>query len=316
MAPEVSICIPAYRQPEQLERLLKSVESQQFSDFEIIVSDDSPGDEIKKCIEKFSFGNKLKYFYHSPSLGSPANWNFAFRQAKGTLVKIMHHDDFFTTSESLGKFVKMMHDHPHADFGFSATLIEFSGSKLTKTNRCKASQLKKIQSFPPSLFEKNVIGAPSACIFRRNAMQYFDEELKWLVDVDWYMQFLFKNKSLAYSPETLICTEHGGEEQTTQKVQRDKEIQLREHIYLFQKLNLDGKQQLKFSLLFQLLFHRYNVRSVSELSLYEKPDEKHKPFFEKALMEMKKNIFLKKINFWAGRNDMDDYLFMLKKKLK
>ena len=38
--PKVSICIPAYKDREGLKRLLKSIEKQSFTDYEVIISDD------------------------------------------------------------------------------------------------------------------------------------------------------------------------------------------------------------------------------------------------------------------------------------
>ena len=38
----ISICIPAYKHPDFLKRLLDSISIQSFRDFEVIISDDSP----------------------------------------------------------------------------------------------------------------------------------------------------------------------------------------------------------------------------------------------------------------------------------
>lgn len=39
---KVSICIPAYGNPEGIRRLLDSIAGQTYTDFEIIITDDSP----------------------------------------------------------------------------------------------------------------------------------------------------------------------------------------------------------------------------------------------------------------------------------
>ncbi|MCX7010103.1 MAG: glycosyltransferase, partial [Kiritimatiellaeota bacterium] len=41
MTPKVSICIPAYQQPQGLARALQSLLEQDFRDYEVIVTDDS-----------------------------------------------------------------------------------------------------------------------------------------------------------------------------------------------------------------------------------------------------------------------------------
>ena len=39
---KVSICVPAYKNPVGVERLLESVKVQSFTDYEVVVTDDSP----------------------------------------------------------------------------------------------------------------------------------------------------------------------------------------------------------------------------------------------------------------------------------
>lgn len=47
MPPLISICIPAYKNTDYLSVLLQSVAVQTFRDFEVVVSDDSPTDEVE-----------------------------------------------------------------------------------------------------------------------------------------------------------------------------------------------------------------------------------------------------------------------------
>lgn len=55
MMPKVSICIPCYNNPEDVQRLLSSIEAQTFQDYEIILSDDSTDDRIEQIAEKHGF---------------------------------------------------------------------------------------------------------------------------------------------------------------------------------------------------------------------------------------------------------------------
>lgn len=51
---KVSICIPAYKQPEFLKRCLDSVFEQSYTDYEVIITDDSPDNEIEKLVNTYS----------------------------------------------------------------------------------------------------------------------------------------------------------------------------------------------------------------------------------------------------------------------
>ena len=59
--PEISICIPAYKQVAMVERLLNSIICQTFKDYEIIITDDSPDDSVKLLSEKYTSKCRLKY---------------------------------------------------------------------------------------------------------------------------------------------------------------------------------------------------------------------------------------------------------------
>ena len=43
---KVSICVPAYKNPVGVERLLESVKVQSFTDYEVVVTDDSPDGSV------------------------------------------------------------------------------------------------------------------------------------------------------------------------------------------------------------------------------------------------------------------------------
>ena len=59
--PFISVCIPAYRNPHYLSRLLESIFIQTFKDFEVIVTDDSPDDLLQPIIDKYN--QKLDILY-------------------------------------------------------------------------------------------------------------------------------------------------------------------------------------------------------------------------------------------------------------
>jgi glycosyltransferase involved in cell wall biosynthesis len=313
MQPEVSICIPAFKQVEYLRKTLNSVLAQTYTDYEIIVSDDSPDDSVKNLLGHFDFGNKLKYFKNTPGLGTPSNWNYAISKAQGKYIKLLHHDDFFLSPESLQKFVKLLSDRPDASFAFSATeiLILFSGTK--QNHSCSRAQLKKIINSPEQLFFANYIGSPSATIVRKNNNILYDGHLKWLVDVDYYIQLLKRNPIVAHTAEPLICTVDGAEGQVTKTVINNKEIQIREHVYLFNKLFHPEIHLKKFSVFFQLLFHKHDVKNLKELTGICIVPGNLANFFTKVFDSKDKNIFLKKILFWQSKSNFNDYLLMLKK---
>src|SRR4051812_23131736 len=102
----VSICIPVYKQTTYLEKCLQSVLEQDFKDFELIISDDTPDDSLEVFIKDLLKDREYTYHRNQPALGSPENWNSAIDKSSGKYLKIMHHDDFFTKTDSLRLMVK------------------------------------------------------------------------------------------------------------------------------------------------------------------------------------------------------------------
>src|ERR1044072_4054338 len=91
----ISICIPAYKNVDFLKRLLDSIAIQTYSNYEIIICDDSPDESVAEFIKSRSVLKNIRYHRNVSSLGTPENWNECIRRANGEWIKIMHDDDWF-----------------------------------------------------------------------------------------------------------------------------------------------------------------------------------------------------------------------------
>ncbi|MBI3450377.1 MAG: glycosyltransferase [Acidobacteria bacterium] len=91
--PSVSVIITAFK-PEFYEAALTSAREQTRDDLEIVVGDDSPGDEIRRVTESASATDRrIAYARNRPALGGPANRMACFARARGSLVKFLNDDD-------------------------------------------------------------------------------------------------------------------------------------------------------------------------------------------------------------------------------
>lgn len=225
--PKVSICIPTYKQPLLLKRVLDSIFIQTYKDWEIIISDDTSGNEIQDFIKSID-NPKIKYFRNINKKSSTANWNFSIEKASGEYIKIIHHDDWFNYDYSLEEFVRMLDENPEADFAFSAS-YPTGGFKSYKIP--SPETIDKLRKNPYSLILFNIVGAPSATIFRKKIKQNFDENLIYTVDWDFYVRVLADNPNFVFSEMDLICITSDSQSQITAKCIGNKEIQLYEAFY-------------------------------------------------------------------------------------
>jgi glycosyltransferase involved in cell wall biosynthesis len=91
-APSVSILIPAFR-PTWINEAIQSALAQTFTDFELIISDDSADDEVEKLVSTWS-DRRLQYF-RNPRPGAPGgNRDFLISRARGEYIKFLFDDDF------------------------------------------------------------------------------------------------------------------------------------------------------------------------------------------------------------------------------
>jgi glycosyltransferase involved in cell wall biosynthesis len=316
MAPKVSICIPTYNQLDYLKICLQYIADQTFDDYEIIITDDSSDNQIEEYVNALTYKNKINYKKNSIALGSPKNWNYALQLATGDLIKIIHHDDFFAEPTALKEFVEVFDAKPTVGFVFCSTKIKMVDSGEIKLHQIKANQLTTIYQEPELLFYNNLIGAPSVVMMRKQNLALFDENLKWLVDVDWYYKCIRKCKQIDVIRKPLVGTHHGFDGQTTQQVQNQKDIQVREHVIMFDNIRGSIKRLKQFNNCFEILFSKYAINSLEELKAIVSYDKANESYYLERIQNKNSFLFFKKMSFWINKDGAKAIVDVFKSKLK
>lgn len=262
---KISVCIPAYKNAEFLRRCLDALVGQSFKDFEVILSDDSPDQSVEKIATEFNERLQIVYLKNKPSLGTPANWNFAMQHARGEYIKLMHDDDWFAENDALQKFYNCLEKNPSVDFCFSAFHNVHLDSGNMEPIFCSPLLRKLLKKDRYNLFKKNFIGPPSVVFQRNNRTDWYDERLKWLVDFEGYTRFLNSKGSFVYIDECLVNIGLSVE-QVTSSVQHDATIVLPESLYF---LNKHGVAILK-----NVFVYDYYWRTLRNFSIRRKEDIK------------------------------------------
>lgn len=244
-APLISICIPAYKRVEFLKRLLDSILVQQFMDFEVIVTDDSPDEQVRQLCQLYVNKFPLQHFRNEVQLGTPENWNEAIRRAEGKWIKLMHDDDWFAHPDSLAEFAAAIERHPEADFFFSAYTNVQAETKDTTTVYLSSFRLKAMYQNPVTLLSQNIVGPPSVTIHRNNGKFFYDKTVKWVVDIDFYIRY-FQQLKPVYIDSALVMVGLGAHQVTTDCVGQRK-VEIPENFYLLKKV---GVEQLKNIMVF------------------------------------------------------------------
>lgn len=250
MGVKVSICIPCYNNADEVGRLLTSVYSQDFTDFEVNLSDDSTNDETERLVRDSFPG--VNYRHNKKPFGHIFNWNEAIRMAGGAYIKIMFSDDWFTDSTSLGRMVKLLDDNPDAMLAFSGSRQVMLDGQDTGAMHHVASGhnhgfydrhasdefIAGLRRDYRNLFTGNQIGAPSAVIYRRgSALTLFDEKSNWASDMFLYFDLFQKSPVFAYTREPLVSIGVHENQYTESFSEKDMRI-YNDYRYMYTKYNL------------------------------------------------------------------------------
>jgi len=182
--PFFSIAIPTYEMggygEEFLTNSLSILSKQTFKDFEVIVSDHSQNDIIKDLCDRWSEILEIKYYRNTHKIGgSSPNINNAINHSNGKWIKILFQDDFLFSKDSL----ELLKNHigKNKDKIWFATGCEHSNDGSTFYRPFYPSWTNDIH------LGNNRISSPSVITIKNNSDKcYFDENLIWLMDVDFY----------------------------------------------------------------------------------------------------------------------------------
>lgn len=223
----LSICIPSYNSVELINRSVQSIINQSFDNFEIIISDDSTNEDV------FDFYNSLDdcriiYYRHKSIINATENWNFALKKAKGRYKMLLHHDDYFINNFILEKFYNDFLNNGEMMVYFLKFIVEGDFNKFYYNK----FSMKQIFKHPENLLYVNYFSTPSCLIVNQKVDLYYNEQLKWLVDVDFYSRLFKKFNKIKFISNTSIVIGKG-DKRITNTIS-DKEI-LKEFYLLTKK---------------------------------------------------------------------------------
>jgi len=280
----ISILIPAYRRTNYLGRLLDSLELQNFRNFEVIVTDDTEGDEVKAFVAARTQQFLLTYVKNEQPKGTPLNWTAGLPYAKGDWIKIIHDDDWLSSENALQSFYDATHAKPDCIFSGYYAFYEADQSKQDKT--ITQTQFQRILRHPYLLFASNIIGPPSVLMFHRSMQELYDPSLKWLVDLEGYVRMM-KRYQCVYISEPLIFMSYNAT-QVTNDCFRNPEVEIPEALVFYQKFGADAYRHVLTYDAWWRLLRNLSIRDHETLQRYAKGADV--PEFLKKMLSFQQKI--------------------------
>jgi len=114
--PPLSVCLLAYNHGTLLPEVVRSVLNQEFTDFELILSDDCSTDDTWERIQALAAtDNRIVPMRTPKNLGMAAHSNFVFQHCQAPYIALLHHDDLCEPN-LLKRWFEVMSKYP--DVGF------------------------------------------------------------------------------------------------------------------------------------------------------------------------------------------------------
>jgi len=200
--PVISICIPTHNGSKHIRETIKSVLSQTFQDFEIVISDNGSTDDTVQIIRDFNDPRITKIDCLPPV--SPAdNWNNSVRLAGAGLIKLLCQDDVIF-ADCLEKEVKALGESANSDCSFcfhTRNLITENGRHVWDPIKSSFRAGKySISELLPRIVRSggNPIGQPMAVTFRSESFKKSGPFMgEFVIDLDMWVKLLETGHGLA-----------------------------------------------------------------------------------------------------------------------
>ena len=186
--PLVSICIPCYEMggkgAEYLEFSFQKLASQTYTNFEVIISDHSKDNVIKNLCAKWKDVLSIKHVFYKEKYGTLApNLNNAISHAGGEIIKVLCQDDFLLDENSLY----------HQVYHFVGNHNYWMVTACCHTNDGVNFYRPLYPKYHDDIhYGENTISSYTVLMFRNENVLKLDENLIWLVDVEYYKQLYNK----------------------------------------------------------------------------------------------------------------------------
>jgi glycosyltransferase involved in cell wall biosynthesis len=229
--PTVSVCIPTYNGEQYVERTVRSVLAQTFTDFELVVRDDGSTDATLDVVQGID-DSRVRIVAGRENAGAGANFDLAVGEATGAYVKLLCQDDVIYP-DCLERQVAAITATPdvvmvscHRDIVDDHDRVVYRGRGWRSASGVLAGGRVMRATVRAGT---NLVGEPSAVLCSREAFEAaggFDTSYAYMIDLEAWMRLL-EHGSLHYLPDSL-CTFRVSRTSWSASLRREQARQARE----------------------------------------------------------------------------------------
>jgi glycosyltransferase involved in cell wall biosynthesis len=195
--PMVSAIIPTHNRAAMLSRAIRSVQSQTYPHFEIIVVDDASQDSTREVVESFH-DPRIRYIRHDTNKGGSAARNTGIRAATGEFIAFLDDDDEWEPEKTEEQLEVLK------DCDAVTCTSDTIGDDLTRYNPKETVELKKLLRGEFTFGGTGVLMAKASVL--KETM--FDESLPRYQDWDLFIRIALKYR-ITYLNKPLLRAHSG-----------------------------------------------------------------------------------------------------------
>jgi glycosyltransferase involved in cell wall biosynthesis len=185
-SPFFSIIIPTYNRADLISTTLRSVQMQEFADFEVLVVDDGSKDNTAAVVRPFLADTRFQYLPKANAERGAAR-NYGLERAQGEYAIFLDSDDLFHPNHLATLHAAIIDSQPRPNF--IATKYDFD-----RDGKRRPSDLGALPAGPLRLetFLQGNALACNICVRRQNPQLFrFEEDRRYAAIEDW--MFLLEN---------------------------------------------------------------------------------------------------------------------------
>lgn len=202
MDPLISIIVPVYNTDRCLSRCIKSILSQKFKNFELLLIDDGSTDESGEICDEYAAKDRRIKVFHKKNGGVSSARNVGLDNAKGEWITFCDSDDFVSPN-----WLKIYIDNISDGIDLICQALECDKTYELTNKRDGINYKGCVQNGVLFLYNNKILGYLWIKLFKRSIIDScklrFDIRFNYQED----QEFCFRYFSYV---KTMVCTEKGG----------------------------------------------------------------------------------------------------------
>jgi glycosyltransferase involved in cell wall biosynthesis len=193
--PLVSICLPTFNGAATVSETIRSILTQSFQQWELVVSDDESTDDTLIKIREFD-DPRIRIISGRKRSTPADNWNHCITHAQGKYIKVMGQDDLLLP-DCIKSEVELMDNSLHSELSFcfsKRNIISSSGQTVIRNRGFDhKTDVVEILSLLPKIVRSgtNIFGEPVAVMIRATALKKAGGFAgSYVIDLDMWIRLL------------------------------------------------------------------------------------------------------------------------------